>query len=72
MASVPFGKDQDLLSTGIELQVVMPGLEPELESPQFVKLGHSALGWEGCPGKGEGDRGHILIQEGWADPSYVR
>lgn len=24
------------------------------------------------PGKGEGDRGHILIQEGWADPSYVR
>lgn len=33
VASVLFGKDQDLLSTGIELQVVTPGLEPELESP---------------------------------------
>lgn len=32
-AGVLSGKDQDPFSTGIELQVVTPGLEPELGSP---------------------------------------
>lgn len=33
VASVLFGKGQDPLSTGIELQVAVPGLEPEMGSP---------------------------------------
>lgn len=33
VAGVLFGKGQDPLSTGIELQVAAPGLEPEPGSP---------------------------------------
>lgn len=46
VAGVLFGKGQDPLSTGIELQVAAPGLEHEMGSPWFVKLVHSLL-WTG-------------------------
>jgi len=52
VALVLFGKGQDPLSTGIELQVAVPGLKPELGSPSFVKLGHPLLwAWKGAQGR---------------------
>lgn len=72
VGSVLCGKGQDLLSTGIELQARVAGLEPELGSPLVHKIRPLvALGCEGCLGKGEGDTGHILIPDGWSEPSYV-
>lgn len=69
----PVWKGPNPFSTGIELQVAAPGLEPELGLPWFVKLGHSLL-WDGkgAQGREKVTRDTFLIQDGWAEPSYVR